>query len=104
MIASPPPPPARVQVVAREFRFQLSRTHVLAGEAIVELVNAGEDAHDLRLRRVGTKRTIRFPVVEAGGHVDKDVRLRAGRYVLWCGLPGHRERGMRAVLVVRKRS
>jgi plastocyanin len=100
VIAAPPHPPARVQVVASEFRYRLSRTRVRAGAAIVELVNMGEDAHDLRLRRVGGTVTIRFPVVQAGAHVDRAVRLRPGRYALWCSLPGHREAGMRAVLVV----
>ena len=46
-----PPPPARLQVVAQEFRYTLSRTTLVSGRAIVELRNAGEDAHDLVLRR-----------------------------------------------------
>ena len=37
-------PPARVQVVAQEFRYSLSWTTVTAGFVIVELVNRGEDA------------------------------------------------------------
>ncbi len=45
------PPPGRLQVVAREFTFSLSRAKLRPGQAIVELVNFGEDAHDLRLRR-----------------------------------------------------
>lgn len=89
-----------MQVVAQEFRFALSRTRVRAGPAIVELVNMGEDAHDLRLRRVGGTTTVSFPIVRPGGHVDRELRLRPGRYLLWCSLPGHRARGMRAVLVV----
>ena len=56
MIAAPPPPPARVQVVAQEFRFTLSRQSIKAGWAIVELRNGGQDAHDLRMRRVGGTR------------------------------------------------
>ena len=49
----PPPPPARVQVVAREYSFALSRPSMKAGTAIVELANFGEDPHDLRLQRIG---------------------------------------------------
>jgi plastocyanin len=98
--APPPPPPARVQVVAQEFRLSLSRVRVKAGDAIVELVNAGEDAHDLKLRRVGGTRTTSWPVVPAGGHLDEEVRLRPGRYTVWCSLPGHRALGMQAMLTV----
>ena len=56
MILAPPPPPARVQVVAQEFRYALSRQTIKAGWAIIELRNQGQDAHDLRMRRVGGKR------------------------------------------------
>ncbi|HET7571889.1 MAG TPA: hypothetical protein VFJ77_04385 [Gaiellaceae bacterium] len=100
MIATPPPPPARVQVVAREFRLSLSRVHVKAGKAVVELVNMGEDAHDLKLRRKGTWKVVSFPTTAAGGHVDRDMRLTPGTYLLWCSLPGHRALGMQAVLQV----
>lgn len=107
MIAAQPAahhsPPVRVQVVAREFSYVLSRRTVTAGPAIVELVNAGQDAHDLRLRRVGGTHVYRWPTVPPGGHTDREIRLGPGRYVLWCALADHRERGMHAVLVVRRR-
>jgi hypothetical protein len=106
IVSAPPPrPPARVQVVAQEFRYSLSRTTVRAGRVIVELVNRGEDTHDLDLRRVGGTRTIHFPSVQPGQVVDRELKLVPGRYVLWCAVADHRERGMRAVLrVVRART
>jgi plastocyanin len=94
-------PPAHVQVVAREFAFALSRRTVRAGTVVIELVNHGEDAHDLKLRRVGSTRAIRLPVVEPGAHVDRELRLQRGRYVLTCSVANHATIGMRAVLVVR---
>ncbi len=102
MIAHAPPsrPPARVQVVAQEFRYSLSRTTVKAGRVIVELVNRGQDTHDLDLRRVGSTRIYRFPSVPPGQVVDREWKLAPGRYVLWCAMPGHRELGMHAVLRV----
>jgi hypothetical protein len=102
MIVSTPPPhhPARVQVVAQEFRYSLSRTTVKAGYVIVELVNRGEDTHDLDLRRVGGTRIYRFPSVQPGQVVDREWKLRPGRYVLWCAIADHHERGMHAVLRV----
>ncbi len=87
-------------MVAQEFRLTLSRVRVRAGAAVIELVNAGQDAHDLELRRLGGGRVVSWPTLQPGAHRDRDVRLRPGRYALWCGLPGHRALGMEAVLVV----
>jgi plastocyanin len=99
-----PTPPARVQVAAQEFRFILSRSTVKAGPAIVELVNYGEDPHDLRLKRVGGTKTYSTPLVQPGGHYDLVFRtLAAGRYQLWCGVASHAAQGMRGVLVVKSR-
>jgi len=98
-----PPPPARVQVVAQEYRYSLSRTKVKAGRVIVELVNRGQDTHDLDLKRVGGTRVFRFPKVQPGQVVDRELRLRPGKYVLWCGIADHRKRGMRAFLRVVRR-
>lgn len=96
------PPPARVQVSAQEFRFIVSRKTIKAGPAIVELVNFGEDPHDLRLRRVGGTRTYRTALLQPGDHADLVFRkLVAGRYELWCGVASHRALGMAAVLVVK---
>ena len=103
MIFAPPPPPARVQVTAQEFRFTLSRQSIEAGPAIVELVNGGQDAHDLRMRRVGGTRVYAWPKVQPGNVVDETFTLLPGRYVLWCSVANHRTLGMTATLVVRKR-
>ena len=96
------PPPARVQVVAQEFSFSLLRRTVRAGDAIVELDNQGEDAHDLRMRRVGGTRVYVWPTVLPGRYADREYRLLPGTYVLWCSLADHRELGMNATLVVRR--
>ena len=94
------PPPARVQVVAQEFRFALSRQTIKAGWAVIELRNVGEDAHDLRMRRVGGKRVYLWPVTQAGDVVDREVKLLPGTYRLYCGVANHQALGMRATLVV----
>jgi plastocyanin len=94
--------PARVQVVAHEFSFSLSRTTLKPGTAVIELANFGEDAHDLRLRRVGARHIAGTKVVEAGDRTDLTVKLLPGRYSFWCSLADHRARGMRATLIVRR--
>ena len=91
-----------MQVVAREFSFVLSRRTIKAGPAIVELDNQGEDAHDLRIQRVGGSRVYAWPTVQPGRYSDREYRLLPGTYVLWCSLADHRELGMNATLVVRR--
>jgi plastocyanin len=99
-----PVPPARVQVAAQEFRFTLSRTRIKRGPAIVELVNFGEDPHDLRLRRIGGTKTYATPVVAPGETYDLVFRnMQVGRYRVWCGVANHAALGMRGVLIVTKR-
>lgn len=93
--------PARVQVVAHEFSYQLSRTQLKPGSATIELANFGQDAHDLRVQRVGERHIAGTPVVQAGGRAELTVTLRPGRYRFWCSLGDHRARGMSAVVVVR---
>ena len=98
--AASPRSPARAQVSADEFTLALSRSSIHHGSAIIELVNFGEDDHDLALRRVGGTRTYRIGVVHPGTTGELDARLRPGRFTLWCTLAGHRGRGMRATLRV----
>jgi len=96
------PAPARLQVGADEFRYSLSRQSIKAGPAIVELVNFGEDEHDLRLRRVGGTRTYRIGKVRPGAFGELEARFAPGRFRLWCSLADHRRRGMAATLLVRR--
>ena len=93
--------PARVQVVAKEFSFGLSRTRVQAGPAVIELANFGQDPHDLRLQRVGARHIAGLGVVAPGKRAELSLKLPPGRYRLWCSVANHRQLGMRATLVVR---
>jgi plastocyanin len=94
---------ARIQVVAQEFDFALSRRTIKAGPATIQLANFGEDAHDLRLKRIGGSKTLSLAEVQPGASADLRAKLAAGRYVLWCSISDHRARGMEARLVVKKR-
>ncbi len=94
-------PAARLLVTATEFRFALSRATLPAGSALVQLSNRGEDPHDLVLRRVRAASGGRGVETAPGATSERSVRLRPGRYVLFCSLPGHRTKGMQARLSVR---
>lgn len=97
------PAPTRLQVGAQEFSFTLSRLHVKAGQAVVELVNYGQDAHDLRLQRTGSKHVAGIGTVASGRFADLSLHLAPGRYSLWCSVANHRALGMRATLIVSPR-
>jgi hypothetical protein len=92
--------PARVQVVALEFEYRLSRLRVPEGKVLVELANFGEDEHDLAFRRIGGKRTFALPKTLPGERRRATLRLGPGRYRLWCRVGDHRVRGMHATLRV----
>ncbi len=95
------PAPARVQAVEQEFTLTPSRPSVRHGEVIVDIVNFGQDPHDLVLQRVGGGKPHRVPVLQPGSHAELDVWLARGSYRLFCSLPGHAKLGMYAPLVVR---
>jgi hypothetical protein len=99
--------PSRLLVGGSEFRLTLSRAIVKPGRVLIQLQNRGEDDHDLRLQRMTSKPNppvARWAVTKPGDLSELTLRLRRGRYRLWCSLPGHRELGMRATLrVSRKR-
>ncbi len=95
------PAPWRMQVVAREFSYTLSRTRLQPGPAVIELANFGQDAHDLRVQRVGARHIAGTPVVHPGSRAELTISLAPGRYSFWCAVADHRQRGMRGTLIVR---
>jgi plastocyanin len=101
--AEAPAAPAtpRVQVIAKEYSFTLSRAEVPAGKVIVEFVNGGEDPHNLHLEEPAESvEAGSFPTSLPGFHGDLTLNLRPGSYTLFCSLPGHEAKGMKATLTV----
>jgi hypothetical protein len=93
-------PLARVQVVAVDFQYRLSRTRVRSGPVRIELVNLGEDEHDLRIQRIGGTKVYGMPGTLSGDRHVLTTRLRPGVYRLWCAMADHQMRGMTARLTV----
>ena len=96
-------PLSRVQVVALEFHYRLSRVRIPAGPVRIELANFGQDEHDLTLQRVGGTRMYRLPKALPGQRQVLNLRLKPGLYRLWCSLADHASLGMHAQLRVRRR-
>ena len=96
-------PLSRVQVVALEFHYRLSRVRIPAGPVRIELANFGQDEHDLTLQRVGGRKMYRLPKALPGQRQIINLRLKPGVYKLSCSLADHAALGMRATLRVRRR-
>lgn len=90
-----------VQATGKEWSIRLSRTKVKPGTVRVEFVNLGEDDHDLAVTRKGGG-TVRFSEIRPKEREVKTIKVRRGSYVFWCTLDGHKARGMRSVLKVRR--
>jgi len=102
-----PPYPTHLLVYAQEWSLWPSRGSVPAGRVLVELWNRGEDAHDLRIRRLDAADQMVGRVLGAVRTTDSGELTRAtwrlpsrGRYQLYCSLPGHIALGMKAELTV----
>ena len=96
------PSPSTLGVQSSEFHLVLSRPSVKAGVVEIELQNVGEDPHDLRVRRVGGTHTFSIPMTGPGKRRSIAIRMRPGRYQLWCSVADHRQLGMQTLLRVRR--
>ena len=104
---APPPPTGSgraVQVTTDDadpdaLRPTLSRMSVLEGSVKIMFNNAwAQDPHNLVLEGPGD--AVVFDELPKGEVTSRSVPLAAGSWTLYCGLDGHRERGMRAKLTV----
>lgn len=95
-----PPVLAHVQVSAREYGYTLSRSTVPAGKVVFQFVNNGEDEHNLNVNSAEGSREGSFPNTPSKGIVNQAIMLKAGSYTLFCTLPEHEKKGMKATLTV----
>ena len=97
--AAPAPEPGarEVRVAARDFSFSPAEFAAPAGTPVnVVLVNQGGVLHDLTIPALGLG-LVASPGATASGALSAP---RAGRYEVFCSVPGHRDAGMAGVLVV----
>jgi plastocyanin len=113
-IVTPPQPPAEESgdahyVGARayerglEYGFEPTGPgfEVEAGHDTIELINGGEDDHDLHLEKAGTGDLLALKTTHPGETDKATADLEPGTYIIYCSLPTHRSKhGMERTLVV----
>jgi plastocyanin len=95
-----PPSIPHVQVSAVEYSFSLSRTSVPAGKVVLEFVNNGQDEHNLHLEGGEGPLSESIGDTPSKGVSDLHLEMNPGSYTLFCSLPTHESRGMKATLTV----
>lgn len=100
------PAPTHLLVYAQEWSVWPSRGTLPAGTVHVELWNRGQDMHDLRIRHVNARGQMVGPidgavkVTPSGGITYATWHLKRGRYMIYCSMPGHFQKGMHARITV----
>ncbi|MBF44329.1 MAG: hypothetical protein CL446_07880 [Acidimicrobiaceae bacterium] len=77
--------------------FDADAYRAAAGEIAIEYVLSGFQEHTLVVEGYEDELVLS---VENGGSDSGTITLEAGRYILYCDIPGHREGGMEARLLV----
>lgn len=107
---TPEPEPNAVSITANDrtmpFSFTPSRKVVKPGELTVQLINKGEDEHNMDMEKVGPGNAPEGPILLAtsapsgGQSTPTTVDVEPGTYRMWCTLPGHAAMGMETTITV----
>ena len=90
------PAATTVPVSEAEFKITLASTDLKAGEITFEVKNDGKIPHDLAIKGTADKTDL----IPAGGTAELKVTLKAGKYELYCTVPGHEAAGMKLNITV----
>jgi uncharacterized cupredoxin-like copper-binding protein len=91
--------PTMVQVTAKEYALSLSTTSFMPGTYTFQLTNAGTTTHGLEIDGPGVEDQ-KADLTTPGSSSSITVTLKAGKYEIYCPVPGHRELGMESDITV----
>ena len=94
--ATTKPAATKVPVSETEFKITVASTDLKAGEITFEVKNDGKIPHDLAIKGTSDKTEL----IPAGGTAELKVTLKAGKYELYCTVPGHEAAGMKLNITV----
>jgi uncharacterized cupredoxin-like copper-binding protein len=90
------PAETKVPVTETEFKIAAASTDLKAGEITFEVKNDGKIPHDLAIKGTADKTEL----IPAGGTAELKVTLKAGKYEVYCSVPGHEAAGMKLSITV----
>jgi uncharacterized cupredoxin-like copper-binding protein len=85
-----------VEVVESEFKIVTSKEFEPGGQITFEVRNEGKLPHDLAVKGTPEKTKL----IPPGGSAALTVTLKAGKYELYCTVPGHEAAGMKLNITV----
>jgi uncharacterized cupredoxin-like copper-binding protein len=98
--AAPAAPAHTVAATESEFKIALASATVPAGKITFDVKNAGKIQHDFVVSGPGVPASAKTPLIDAGASANVSVTLAAGKYTIYCSVPGHRAAGMVTTLTV----
>jgi uncharacterized cupredoxin-like copper-binding protein len=88
-----------ITVTEKEFRIGLSTKKGAVGPVRFVVKNAGKYPHALAISGPGV-RLKKTALIKPGKSATLTVTLKSGTYALWCPVPGHAAKGMKATITV----
>jgi plastocyanin len=85
---------------ATEFHYNPKEGSAHAGEVVFVVKNEGAIEHNFVIQDAGKKKVAEIAIMEPGTITEVRATVAPGTYAILCTLPGHREAGMAATLVV----
>jgi plastocyanin len=88
----------KVQVTEVEYKIELPKTTFSPGTYTFVVNNKGRIVHNLNVQGAGSTESSQDIQPDSTGSVTAE--LKAGTYVLYCSIPGHRQQGMQQKITV----
>ena len=88
-------------ITVRDFKFDTPDVAV-TGQVALAVMNAGPTVHDLTIRDSSGTVLGETADLKAGDSETLTIDLPAGKYVIFCSLPGHESLGIKGTLTVTK--
>jgi uncharacterized cupredoxin-like copper-binding protein len=87
-------------ITERDFMFDTPDVTVAGSTVSLAVTNAGPTIHDLTIRDASGKVLGETEDLKAGASETLTLPLAAGKYVIFCSLPGHESLGLKGTLTV----
>lgn len=97
---TPAPTPRTASITETEFKIDPGTLTLKPGTYVFQLQNAGNFPHDLHIATADGTEIAHSDQVAKGASISFQVDLKKGTYTIWCGVDGHRQRGMQGTITV----